>query len=71
MSVAPKKVVKVELGGKNWSVDNRIWQIFETMAGDKKPSLITLVGEYVKEGKSVERALTDALEMFKLVSSLK
>lgn len=64
---AAKKLVKVSLGGTEVSVDSRIWKLFETRAGDKKPSLLTLAGEYLKEGKSAERAMADALEVFKLV----
>jgi len=66
MRLAARKV-KVELVGQSFSVDNRIWDLFETKAGDKKASLVTLASEYVKEGKSAERALADALEVFRLV----
>jgi hypothetical protein len=66
MKYATKKV-KVELSGQSFSVDSRIWNLFEAKASDKKTSLLTLTSEYVKEGKSIERALADALEVFKLV----
>ena len=66
MKLAVKKV-KIKLGGQSFSIDNRIWSIFEAKAGDKKASLVTLANEYIKEGKSAERALANALDVFRLV----
>jgi hypothetical protein len=67
MKVKTNSYTRITLGDKEFNIDSRIYNFFETKAGDKKPSLVTLAGEYVKEGKSAERALADALEVFKLV----
>lgn len=67
MKLSETRMTKVELSGQSFSVDSRIWELFEKRASDKKPSLLTLAGEYVREGKKVERALADALEVFRLV----
>jgi len=61
-----KRMVKVSMGGTECSVDSRVLKLFEAKALDKKTSLLTLAGEYLKEGKSAERALADALEVFRL-----
>jgi hypothetical protein len=36
MRMVSKKMVGVELGGQLFSVDSRIWSLFETKASDKK-----------------------------------
>ena len=67
MKAKHTKYTRVTLGDKEFNIDNQIYKLFNEKAGDKKDSLLTLAGEYVKEGKSTERALADALEVFKLV----
>jgi hypothetical protein len=69
MRSAPKPAkTKISLNNQEFSIDTRVWELFEVKAtGQSKTAMMVLVGEYLKEGKTVERALADVLEVFKLV----
>lgn len=48
-------------------IDSRILALAQKLAGDKWDVVQIQAEDLVKQGKSTERALADALEMFKLV----
>ena len=58
--------IRVRIGSLEFDVNPVIWDMIESKAGDKKLSLLTLAPEYIKEGKTAERALADSLSVFKL-----
>jgi hypothetical protein len=63
------KTVKstLQLGSTTYQVDSRVLDLFNKLASDKRDTCLSCAAEHVSQGKSVERALADALETFKLV----
>ncbi len=57
----------LQLGSTTYQVDSRVLNLFNKLADDKRDTCLSCAAEYISQGKSLERALADALETFKLV----
>jgi len=49
-----------------YKIDRRVRALATDLAGDKLPAVLNEAARFISEGKSVHRALADALHLLKL-----